>query len=170
MAQGRSTNIISMIKWIRFSRMSIKNSLSSESEFSGLFRVQKVRCRAAAQPPPPWCRVSGLRVEGSAFRVQRLFRVYVRFISCSSRAYFGLRRQDGNSSAAAPPLLSSFRVRDLMLTSGLEGAMSSSSAAASPLLSGFRVQGAGFRVQGAGFRVRGAGFSGIGAVAQPPLP
>jgi len=28
MAQGRSTNIISMIEWIRTSRLSIKNSLS----------------------------------------------------------------------------------------------------------------------------------------------
>ena len=28
MAQGRSTKIISMIKWIRTSRLSIKNSLS----------------------------------------------------------------------------------------------------------------------------------------------
>ena len=29
MAQGRSTKIISMIQWIRSSRLSIKNSLSS---------------------------------------------------------------------------------------------------------------------------------------------
>ena len=29
MAQGRSTKIISMIKWIRTSRLSIKNSLSA---------------------------------------------------------------------------------------------------------------------------------------------
>ena len=28
MGQGRSTNVISMIKWIRTSRLSIKNSLS----------------------------------------------------------------------------------------------------------------------------------------------
>ena len=32
MAQGRSTEIISMIKWIRASRLSIKNSLSAGSE------------------------------------------------------------------------------------------------------------------------------------------
>jgi len=31
MAQGRSTEIISMIKWIRTSRLSMKNSLSSQT-------------------------------------------------------------------------------------------------------------------------------------------
>ena len=33
MAQGRSTKIISMIKWIRTSRLSIKNSLSVSPEW-----------------------------------------------------------------------------------------------------------------------------------------
>ena len=32
MAQGQSTEIVSMIKWIRTSRLSINNSLSDEEE------------------------------------------------------------------------------------------------------------------------------------------
>jgi len=49
MAQGRSTKIISMIKWIRTSRLSVKNSLS---------------CAAAAPPSPT--------APGLAFKVWRL--------------------------------------------------------------------------------------------------
>ena len=36
MAQGRSTKIITMIKWIRTSRLSIKNSLSNVNHARGL--------------------------------------------------------------------------------------------------------------------------------------
>ena len=40
MVQGRSTQIISMIKWIRTSRLSIKNSL---------YGLEGLRCRAVVQ-------------------------------------------------------------------------------------------------------------------------
>ena len=51
MAQGRSTKIISMIKWIRTSRLSIKNSLSPDR-----FSAQQPEIRALLEeylPPPP---------------------------------------------------------------------------------------------------------------------
>jgi len=44
MAQGRSTKIISMIKWIRTSRLSIKNSLSVGVQVEALTQeVQQLR-------------------------------------------------------------------------------------------------------------------------------
>ena len=48
MAQGRSTKIIWMIKWIRTSRLSIKNSLSaaeSESDHSLVLQVARLSTR-----------------------------------------------------------------------------------------------------------------------------
>ena len=41
MAQGRSTRIISMIKWIRTSRLSIKNSLCWLGNLDVLLAVEK---------------------------------------------------------------------------------------------------------------------------------
>jgi len=49
MAQGRSTEIMSMIKWIRTSRFSIKNSLSagggSKGEAEGAWSAARVAPR-----------------------------------------------------------------------------------------------------------------------------
>ena len=77
MGQGRSTKILSMIKWIRNSRLSIQNSLSWG-------KGQRLRAERAPGPrifprifrcpggPGLWFRVqgSGIQVSGSGFRVQ----------------------------------------------------------------------------------------------------
>ena len=44
MAQGRSTKIISMIKWIRTSRLSIKNSLSVDRRLEGRGAKRELPC------------------------------------------------------------------------------------------------------------------------------
>ena len=56
MAQGRSTKIISIIKWIRTTRLSIKNSLSTTTpaeDFSNLENSQVVQGYLAHKKPPP---------------------------------------------------------------------------------------------------------------------
>ena len=62
MPQGRSTKTISMIKWIRISTLSIKNSLSGplrKDPSSTLARAETV--------VPPWAQGLGFALE---FRVQ----------------------------------------------------------------------------------------------------
>ena len=67
MAQGRSTEIVSMIQWIRTSRLSIKKYLSPPPALP--LRVQGVR---VSLEECSGCRVQGLgfRVQDSGFRVQ----------------------------------------------------------------------------------------------------
>ena len=58
LAQGRSTKIISMIKWIRTSRLSIKNSLSG---VWGLERpAERLWCLASGVADRVWCVESGV--------------------------------------------------------------------------------------------------------------
>ena len=89
MAQGRSTKIISMIKWMRTSRLSMKNYLSLEFRVWGLgFKVQGSGCTARAEESGGACSAlstvragiplglrvegvsEGLRVEGRGLRVE----------------------------------------------------------------------------------------------------
>ena len=65
MAQGRSTKIISMMKWIRTSRLPIKNPLSGIKASLGS-TAQGFR----AQGSGSGVHVSGFRVQGSGFGVQ----------------------------------------------------------------------------------------------------
>jgi len=53
MAQGRSTETISMIKWIRISRLSIKSSLSAGSEAQGDVHRGRDRVREELNGAPP---------------------------------------------------------------------------------------------------------------------
>ena len=57
MAQGQYTKIISMIRWIRTSQLSIKNSLSTEAQDLVKARadvvVAELLVEAPVYPPPP---------------------------------------------------------------------------------------------------------------------
>jgi len=75
MAQGRSTKIISIIKWTRAKTLSMKNSLSNRN--SGAYNgVEGVRAGVGLAAPQEAMPGFGFRVSGSGFRVQGLeFRV-----------------------------------------------------------------------------------------------
>jgi hypothetical protein len=53
MAQGRSSQIISMIQWIRTTRLSMKNSLSGEALQFGVAASAVQGYLAHKNPPPP---------------------------------------------------------------------------------------------------------------------
>ena len=53
MAQGRSTKSNSMMKWIRTSRFSIKNSLSSHPYYSFETMYNWILCRVHLSSKPP---------------------------------------------------------------------------------------------------------------------
>jgi len=106
MAQGRSTKIISMMKWIRASRLSIKNSLSLYRE--GVAGVGMLRRRRLQDGPRP--RVENLVTREREFFIDNLL-VRIHFIIVMIR-WTGLKPWEFEFSFPGS-LTSTFLVRQL---------------------------------------------------------
>jgi hypothetical protein len=90
MAQGRSTEIITMMKWIRTSRLSIKNSLSLKEETGGTLWRNVAHTRQSSPDP-------GLDFE---VKILKTFRV----VAFSLKSGLGLNEEASGDGRRQAPL------------------------------------------------------------------
>ena len=140
MARGRSTEIISTIKWIRTRKLSTKNCLSAPPDSRSLFSPAERRC-------PRTC-VVGLNV----------------LVSLNGQTHIGLCRNDN-----LLPRFVFFAFRDWERSVSWKGVGMQrefiwfrvpGSGIRDPSF-GFRISGSGFRVSGFGFQISGSEIRGL---------